>query len=90
MPSQPRGVEASAEEPAEPVYPNIEAFIEYAGPPEIEHAFAPIKEALHALKGPKAEHAKKIRLALQRAEELLQHLLSVRERLEAAKRKSKR
>ncbi len=90
MPSQPKGAAPSAPEPAEPTYPNIEGFVEYAGPPEIEAAFASIKEELEGLKGPKAEQAKKVRKAIERTEELLHHLLGVRAKLESTPKKSKK
>jgi hypothetical protein len=90
MSSQPKGAPVTLHDDADPSYPNIEGFIEYAGRPEIEDAFSSIKEGLEGLKGPKAENAKKVRKAIERTEELLQHLLGGREKLEAQKKKPKK
>ena len=67
----------------EPMYPAIESFIERASADEVGNLFKPIREGLTTLKGPKAEQAKKIQKAIDKAEELLSHLLQVREKLEA-------
>ena len=64
-----------------PSYPAIESFIERASAEEVQGLFTPIKEALTALKGPKAEQGKKIQTALSSAEELLGILLETRDRL---------
>ena len=69
-------------EQAEPLYPQIEAYIERASADEMEELFAPLKAGLTALKGPKVDHAKKVNKAIARTQELLTHLLQVRERLE--------
>ena len=67
----------------EPLYPAIEGFIERATAEEIAELFSPLKEGLSALKGPRADQAKKVGKAIQKTEELLSHLLQVREKLEA-------
>lgn len=64
------------------LYPVIESFIERATPEEVAELFATLKEALTVLKGPKAELATKVQKGIAAAEELLGHLLQVRERLE--------
>jgi len=79
MPTPPKQVAAPS--PPEPMYPAIEGFIERASPQDIAQLFAPLKEGLAALKGPKAEQSKKISVALTRTEELLAHLVEVREKL---------
>ena len=70
----------------EPLYPAIEGFIERATAEEIAELFSPLKEGLSALKGPRADQAKKVGKAIQKTEELLSHLLQVRERLEAERK----
>ncbi len=72
--------EASAQEP---LYPAIEGFVEKATPEEIGSLFTALKSGLSEMKGPKAEQAKKIGKAVERTEELLSHLLQVREKLDA-------
>ena len=67
----------------EPLYPAIEGFIERATAEEIAELFSPLKEGLTTLKGPRADQAKKVGKAIQKTEELLSHLLQVREKLEA-------
>lgn len=72
----------------EPLYPAIEGFIERATAEEIAELFSPLKAGLSALKGPRADQAKKVGKAIQKTEELLSHLLQVRERLEAERKGS--
>lgn len=67
----------------EPLYPAIEGFIEKATADEITQLFSPLKEGLMGLKGPRADQAKKVGKAIEKTEELLSHLLQVREKLEA-------
>lgn len=67
------------------MYPVIEAFVEKASADEVDQFFTSVKTGLTELKGPKAEQAKKVGAALARTEELLSHLLQVRETLEAEK-----
>ncbi len=69
---------------AESAYPAIESFIEKATAADVEALLQPIKESLGSMKGPKAELAKKAGKAVARTEELLSHLLQVREKLEAS------
>lgn len=68
------------------MYPVVEAFVEKATAEDVAHFFDSVKEGLAALKGPKAEQAKKVKVALERTEELLSHLLQVRENLEAERK----
>ncbi len=67
----------------EPSYPVIEGFVEKATADGIKATFKDLKDQLAALKGPKAEQAKKVGKAIERTEELLSYLLQVREKLEA-------
>ncbi|ATB31814.1 hypothetical protein [Melittangium boletus] len=69
-----------------PSFPAIEAFIEGATAEEVQTLFNPVKNELANLKGPKAEHAKKVHAAISRTEELLAVLLDTRERLVAESR----
>ncbi|HEX8440158.1 hypothetical protein [Archangium sp.] len=77
----------TANAPVEPLpapsFPAIESFIERASTEEVQSLFAPVKNELANLKGPKAEQAKKAQTAISRAEELLGVLLETRERLVA-------
>ncbi len=66
-----------------PKYPHIEAFAEHAGTEDLIGVFAPLKESLSTVKGPRAEAAKKAVKSVERTEQLLQHLLEVREKLKA-------
>lgn len=72
----------------EPLYPAIEGFIERASADEISELFSPLKEGLSTLKGPRADQAKKVGKAILKTEELLSHLLQVREKLEAERKDS--
>ena len=69
-----------------PSFPAIESFIETATAEEVRSLFTPVKNELAHLKGPKAEHARKVQAAISRAEELLGVLLETRERLVAESR----
>lgn len=71
-----------------PVYPHIEQFIETASAADIDGLFTSIRDGLKAVKGPRADQAKKVDKAIQRAEELLSHLLEVRESIEKGRGKS--
>ena len=75
---------APAAPAAESNYPAIESFIEKASAADVAALLQPIKDGLTELKGPKAELAKKAGKAVSRTEELLSHLLQVREKLEAS------
>ncbi len=79
---------AEPQAPEGPLYPAIEGFIERATQDEISALFASIKDGLEQLKGPKAEQAKKVQKAIAATEELLAHLLEVREKLEAERKES--
>jgi hypothetical protein len=68
------------------LYPVIESFVERATPQDVEQFFASLKEGLQGLKGPRAEQAKKVQVAIERTEELLAHLLEVREKIEEDRR----
>jgi hypothetical protein len=65
------------------MYPNIEGFIEQATPGEVDTLFASVRSRLDAVKGPKADHARKAIAAIDQAHELLVYLLQIRERLSA-------
>jgi len=69
-----------------PKYPHIEAFAEQAGSEDVIEVFAPLKESLAHVKGPRADAAKKAVKSVERTEELLQHLLEVREKLKAERK----
>jgi hypothetical protein len=82
------------EEPArqpmpQPEYPVIATFVDAAQKADVEALFGDIREGLAGLKGPKAEQARKVSKAIERTEELMSHLLQVREKI-AADRKGKR
>jgi hypothetical protein len=67
-----------------PSYPAIESFIERASEEDVSAFLQPIRTGLSTLKGPKAvDQSKKIEKALARVEELLSHLIQVREKLDA-------
>src|SRR5690606_51321 len=68
-----------------PSYPLLEAFVETIPAEEAATVFADVREALEGLKGPRAEQARKVRVALDTADELIQLLLNVRSELEAEK-----
>jgi len=71
------------------MYPAVEGFIERASPEEIAGLFQSIKQGLDGLKGPKGDQGKKVKAALERTEELLNHLLEVREKLTSEKQGAK-
>jgi len=73
-----------------PSYPALESFIETATEAEIEVLYQPITEALAGLKGPQADKAKKIEIAISKSLELLNLLLGVRTRLEEEAAKQRR
>ncbi len=76
----------AAPPPTDSLYPSIEAFIEFATSDDIGALFAPIREGLGTLKGPRAEQGKKVSKAIDRTEELLSYLLQVREKIEAERK----
>ena len=67
-------------------YPVIESLVERSTPDALSHLFDGVKNELATLKGPRAEQAKKVQVAISRTEELLSHLLQVREKLEAERK----
>ena len=76
----------AAQKPAAPQadesrYPGVERFVERASKEDVDAAFQSLREGLEGLKGPKAEQAKKVKGAIERAEELFGFLLEVRERM---------
>lgn len=87
MPAPKRESEQAAQEP---IYPVIESFVEKASAEEVGQFFDSVKEGLSGLKGPRSEQAKKVTAAVSRTEELLSHLLQVREKLEAEKKSAGR
>jgi hypothetical protein len=66
---------------AESMYPEVEALVEKATEEDISSRFEELRTALNELKGPRAEQGKKVRKALDRAEELFLHLLGIRQNL---------
>lgn len=85
MPKQPEPPPAPAPVPDLLSYPNLESLIEQATPAEVESFFEELKRGLAQLKGPKAEQAKKVTVAIQATDELFRLLLEVRAKLEADK-----
>ena len=77
---------ADTQQSQQSIYPVIEGFVEKATPDQVEHLFDPVKDALKGLKGPKADQAKKVQAAISRTEELLSHLMQIREKLEAERK----
>ncbi|RKH82364.1 hypothetical protein D7Y21_28590 [Corallococcus sp. AB045] len=72
-----------------PSYPAVETFIEKASSSDVQALFAPVKQGLAELKGPRAEIGKKAQAAIARSEELLGMLVDVREKLVAESKQSK-
>ncbi len=89
MPPSSKPTPPAAEPLPTATYPVVESFIERATPEEVAGLFASVKQELTAVKGPKAEQAKKAQAAISRAEELLGILLETRERLVAEAKASK-
>lgn len=69
-----------------PSYPTIEAFVERATSGDVSEAFKDIQESLTGLKGPRAQQAKKVEVAIDRTRELLSYLVEVREKIESEKK----
>ena len=80
--------QAQAQGPEGTLYPVIESFVEQASAEEVTLFFGSLKEGLQGLKGPRAEQAKKVQIAIERTEELLQHLLQVRGKIEEERKAS--
>ncbi len=72
-----------------PSYPAIEGYVETVAAADLAATFQDLKEQLGALKGPRAEQAKKVSKAIERTEELLSYLLQVKEKIEADRKGSK-
>ena len=85
-PKAKRAEEAVPVSPTESVYPTIEGFIETASADEVKALYDEVREALGALKGPRAEQGKKAGKGVARTEELLSFLLQVREKIEAERK----
>jgi len=68
-------------------YPTLEAFVERTSSDELAVLFSRLKDSLHSLKGPRAEQARKAKVALERTEELLHRLLELRENLAELRQK---
>ncbi len=71
-------------------YPVIESFVEHATAEDVNALFSKVRDGLTTLKGPRADQAKKITVAIERTEELLGQLLAVREKLLAEGKGPKR
>lgn len=84
-----RNEEPSRPPMPQPEYPAIATFVDKAEKADIDALFEAVKEGLGSMKGPKAEQAKKVSRAIERTEELMSHLLQVREKI-ASERKGKR
>ena len=89
MAPNPKSKPAATPQTEGPMYPAIEAFIEKATAEEVQKLFGSVREGLTSLKGPKVEQAKKVQKAIDKTEELLTHLLQVRDRLEADRKAGK-
>lgn len=89
MAPNPKSKPAAAPQTEGPMYPSIEAYIEKATADEVKALFGSIRDGLTSLKGPKVEQAKKVQKAIDRTEELLAHLLQVRDRLDADRKAGK-
>ncbi len=70
----------------QPEYPAIATFVDTASAEDVEALFRGLKDGLGSLKGPKVDQAKKISKAIERTEELMSHLLQVREKLASTKK----
>ncbi len=68
-------------------YPNLEAFVERTSSDELAVLFTRLKDSLAGLKGPRAEQARKVKVAVERTEELLHRLLELRESLTELRQK---
>jgi hypothetical protein len=63
----------------QPEYPTIATFVDVAQPADVDALYRELRGRLEALKGPRAEQARKVTKAIERTEELMHHLLQVRE-----------
>jgi hypothetical protein len=85
MPSEPTPPDLT-----ESMYPEVEALVETANAQSVESRFEDLKASLKGLKGARSEQGKKVKKALERAEELFLHLLEVRGKLSASTKKPKK
>ncbi|MBN8466552.1 hypothetical protein D7Y15_20570 [Corallococcus sp. AB030] len=88
-PARPSAPQPQPQELPVPSYPAVETFIEKASASDVQALFAPVKQGLADLKGPRAEIGKKAQAAIARSEELLGMLVDVREKLVAESKQSK-
>jgi hypothetical protein len=77
-----RNPPANAPPEKESMYPVLEQFVERASADDVNQLFASLRSSLGGLKGPRSEQAKKVESAISLTEELLSHLLQVREKLQ--------
>ncbi|MBL8917703.1 MAG: hypothetical protein JNJ54_02490 [Myxococcaceae bacterium] len=84
-----RNEEPSRQPMPQPEYPAIATFVDKAEKADIDALFDALKNGLTTMKGPKADQARKVTKAIERTEELMSHLLQVREKI-ASERKGKR
>jgi hypothetical protein len=68
-------------DPGNTLYLEIEDVVSVVAPEDIQNIFKELRERLAALKGSRGESGKKVLSALDRTEELFQHLIKVREQL---------
>lgn len=68
-------------DPTGTLYLEIEDVVAAARSEDIPEIFRGLRDRLAPLKGARAENAKKVLQALERTEELFQHLIRVRERM---------
>ena len=80
MPTPSPSAETISFEP-QSTYPELEAYVELASRDDLGQLFTGLKADLEALKGPRAEQAKKAKVAVERTEELIGRLLDLRENL---------
>ena len=72
---------ASASQPAQRFYANLEAFLEQEQRAALPDLFGSTREKLADAKGTKAANAKKAITAIEKTEQLMHHLFDVKERL---------
>lgn len=73
-----------------PSFPAIEALVELATSEEITALFASVSGAVGELKGARAEQGRRAIKAVDHTKALLEHLLQVREKIEASKKSGSR
>lgn len=72
-----------------PLYPVIASYVERASAEDVGALYEDLKHALDSLKGARADKGKKVLAALGLTEQLLAHLLDVRQRLTSEKNAAK-